>query len=396
MTRKNKTVLHVVPTPFFADRGCHMRILGEIRALERAGWKVVMTTYHLGKDTAGLDIRRIIPIPWYRKLEAGPSWHKLYLDFLLFILTLWTCLRERPALIHGHLHEGAFIGGLVKYLTFGTVPVVFDVQGSLTGELETFGFFKGKSALRKVFWTTEKMICAMADFFVCSSDSNSDFIRNVLGKPAGKVRTVVDGVHTDFFQVSGVEELRKELGLEEEGKIVTFTGALLPGKGIDNLLKAMPLVLQDIPDAFFLIVGYPVEDARAEVERLGLSGRTLFTGRVDYFELPRYLGLAQVAVDPKEDVAGEASGKIINYMGAGLPVVCFDSLNNRSFLAEGGTFAENGSVESLAEGVVRLLKDPGEGRRLGAMNRRRVDEVFSWDSSIKDVEEAYGILLEGK
>jgi len=131
------------------------------------------------------------------------------------------------------------------------------------------------------------------------------------------------------------------------------------------------------------------------VERLGLSGRTLFTGRVDYFELPRYLSVAHVAVDPKEDVAGEASGKIINYMGAGLPVVCFDSVNNRNFLAEGGSFAENGSVASLADRIVQLLQDPKEGRRLGEMNRRRVEEVFSWDGSIRKVIAAYeGLLRE--
>jgi len=371
-----------------------MRILGEIRALERAGWKVIVTTYHLGKDTPGLDIRRIVRIPWYNKLEAGPSWHKFYLDFLLLFLSLKTFLRERPALIHGHLHEGAFIGGLVKYLTFGGAPVVFDVQGSLTGELETFSFFKKKPLLRKIFWAAEKMICSMSDFFVCSSESNADFIRNVMGEPAEKVRTVVDGVHTDFFRVAGAGDLRRELGLEDEKKIVTFTGALLAGKGIDNLLKAMPLVLRRVPDAFFLIVGYPVEDARAEVERLGLDKRTFFTGRVDYFELPKYLDLAQVAVDPKEDVAGEASGKIINYMGAGLPVVCFDSLNNRNFLAEGGTFAENGSVASLADGIVRLLRDPEERLHLGEMNARRVGEVFSWDSSIREVLAAYEELLK--
>ncbi len=373
-----------------------MRILGEIRALERAGWRVVATTYHNGRDIDGLDVRRIVNIPWYTKLEAGPSWHKFYLDFLLLLLTLRTCLRERPALIHGHLHEGALIGGLVRMLTFRRTPVVFDVQGSLTGELETFRFFKKAPWLRKVFWAAEKAVSRMADCFVCSSESNAEFMRGPMGRPAEQVLTVVDGVHADFFKVSGADEMafKKKLGLEGEQRVVTFTGALLPGKGIDNFLAAMPLVLKRIPEAFFLIVGYPVEAARAEVERLGLSGRTLFTGRVDYFELPRYLSVAQVAVDPKEDVAGEASGKIINYMGAGLPVVCFDSVNNRNFLADGGSFAENGSVAGLADKIVRLLQDPAEGRRLGEMNRRRVEEVFSWDGSIRKVIAAYEGLLK--
>ena len=375
-----------------------MRILGEIRALERAGWQVVVTTYHNGRDIEGLDVRRIINIPWYTKLEAGPSWHKFDLDVLLLLLTLRTLLRDKPSLIHGHLHEGALIGGLARMLTFRRTPLVFDVQGSLTGELDTFGFFRKAPWLRRVFRAVEKTVSRMADCFVCSSESNAEFMRGPMGRPAERVLTVVDGVHTDFFKVSGEDEaaFKKALGLEGESRIVTFTGALLPGKGIDNFLAAMPLVLQRVPDAFFLIVGYPVEAARAEVERLGLSGRTRFTGRVDYFELPRYLSVAHVAVDPKEDVAGEASGKIINYMGAGLPVVCFDSLNNRNFLAGGGSFAESGSVASLADRIVRLLQNPEEGRRFGEMNRRRVEEVFSWDGSIKKVVGAYeGLLKQG-
>ena len=47
---------------------------------------------------------------------------------------------------------------------------------------------------------------------------------------------------------------------------------------------------------------------------------------MDFFELPRYLSMADVAVDPKIDEAGEGSGKIFNYMGAGLPVVCFNTI----------------------------------------------------------------------
>ncbi|MCJ7665455.1 MAG: glycosyltransferase family 1 protein, partial [Actinobacteria bacterium] len=62
-----------------------MRILGEMKALEKYGYQNIIVTYHTGRDLEGLDIRRMINIPWYRKLEAGPSIHKFYMDFFLFI-----------------------------------------------------------------------------------------------------------------------------------------------------------------------------------------------------------------------------------------------------------------------------------------------------------------------
>ena len=78
----------LAPTPFFADRGCHVRIYEEARTLAALGHRVEIVTYHIGRDLPGIITHRIPAIPWYRKLEAGPSWHKPYLDILLFCKAL--------------------------------------------------------------------------------------------------------------------------------------------------------------------------------------------------------------------------------------------------------------------------------------------------------------------
>ena len=51
-------ILIIAPTPFFADRGCHMRILEEARALRKLGHEITITTYHHGRNVDNLDIRR--------------------------------------------------------------------------------------------------------------------------------------------------------------------------------------------------------------------------------------------------------------------------------------------------------------------------------------------------
>ena len=122
----------LAPTPYFADRGCHVRIYEEARALRSQGHDVRIVTYHLGRDMPGIPTIRIPRIPWYSRLEAGPSWHKLYLDLLLFFKAAMLIPDFRPQLIHAHLHEGAFIGYLLKRLS--GLPLVFDYQGSVTGE----------------------------------------------------------------------------------------------------------------------------------------------------------------------------------------------------------------------------------------------------------------------
>ncbi len=395
--RTGKKILNIVPTPFFADRGCHMRILGEMKALEKYGYQNIIVTYHNGRDLEGLDIRRIINIPWYKKLEAGPSIHKFYIDFLLFFKAAAVYIREKPDIIYGHLHEGAFVGGLVKYLlTFGKVPLVFDVQGSLTDELDTFEWLKGKKVIRWFFYNFEKFICNMPDFFICSSVSNGDIIKDRFKKDPNRVKVVIDGVHTDFFDKPPKAGFKEELGIPEDAPLIIFTGALLAAKGIWNLVDAIPMVLKKRSDIHFLIVGYPVEETKKRIEKLRVQDNVHFTGMVDYFKLPDYLIISDIAIEPKMEKAGEASGKIINYMGAGLPVVCFDGKNNRRFLEDGGIYAADNKIENLADKMIWAVENPGEAKRLGDKNKQRVEEVFSWNNSIKDTVEAFSMLASVK
>lgn len=382
-------ILGIAPTPFFADRGCHMRILGEIQALQRRGHEVLLVTYHLGRDIEGVPSQRTKNVKWYQKLEAGPALGKFYLDWLLWRQTIKAIKSFQPDVIHGHLHEGAFIGLMARRLAGSRAPVVFDVQGSLTKELDSYGWLKKAPFVRPMFRAVEKVITRWSEQSVGSNLAVSEFLQDEMGLSRDRVTTIIDGVHMGFFDGTGRDDLKQVLGIEEGRPVVTYTGALLSSKGVDNFFEAIPHVLKEQPDAFFLVVGYPVEESQALVEKLGVADSVLFVGRVDYFELPDYLKIADVAVDPKVDAAGEASGKIINYMGAGLPVACFDHVNNRTFLGDTGSFAPEPTPKSLARAVLALLNDP-EGRAAkGAAARQRVEQEFSWEAGGRVYEEVF-------
>jgi glycosyltransferase involved in cell wall biosynthesis len=382
-------ILGIAPTPFFADRGCHMRILGEVQALQRRGHEVLLVTYHLGRDIPEVPTLRTKTVGWYRKLEAGPALGKFYLDCLLLKKTARAIRDFQPEVIHGHLHEGALIGLVARRLAGSRAPVVFDVQGSLTKELDSYGWLNRTPFLRPVFQLAEQVIARKADQSVGSNLAVCTFLKKELGLPAERVTEVIDGVHMNFFEVSGRRDLRAELGIRPETPVVTYTGALLASKGSDNFIRAIPHILEGRPDAFFLVVGYPVEHSRELAASLGVAERVHFAGRVDYFELPEYLAAADVAVDPKMETAGEASGKIINYMGAGLPVAAFDNANNRHFLGDTGALAPEPTPRGLAQAVLSLLADADERRAKGRAARQRVEELFSWEAGGRIYEEVF-------
>jgi glycosyltransferase involved in cell wall biosynthesis len=156
-----KRILMVAPTPYFSDRGCHVQIYEVARSQQLNGNSVVIVTYHLGRDIGEIPIYRIPPVPWYRKRSAGPSWHKLYLDFLLMIRVLQVARQYKPHIIHAHLHEGAGISIIIARML--RVPVLLDLQGSLTGEMLNHNFVRKGSMPYLLFRKLEQQIIWCVD-----------------------------------------------------------------------------------------------------------------------------------------------------------------------------------------------------------------------------------------
>jgi glycosyltransferase involved in cell wall biosynthesis len=190
-------ILMIAPTPFFADRGCHVRILGEARALIALGYDLVLCTYGLGRDIDGVPTKRTISIPWYRKLSAGPSIHKFYIDFLLMCKVIQVAREFRPDIIHAHLHEGIVIGKIASLLF--RVPLVADLQGSLTAELLDHKFLPNwKYLVRGLYWL-ERKINQLPSHLIVSSAHTAKNCIDFFGIASHRVSSVMDGVDADIF-----------------------------------------------------------------------------------------------------------------------------------------------------------------------------------------------------
>ena len=391
-------VLMIAPTPFFADRGCHVRIYGEARILQEMGNKVTIYTYHNGRNLPGLDIRRIVNIPWYKKLEAGPSYHKLYLDILLLMKLLRDAIYEKPDIVHAHLHEGAFLGSIVAKLA--NIPLVFDFQGSLTGEIVEHGFLKEKSTFFHLFKRMEKFINNSADAIIISSLDSIELLEKESGVSKDKFHIVEDGIDTEVFKPCYHEKSkrRREFFLPDRGEeIVIYQGLLNKYQGINSLLEAIPLLLKKNKKVHFLILGYPdVGKYKNIAKERGIEDFVTFTGRVNYEETIKYLSLADIAVSPKLSTT-EWNGKLLYYMAAELPVVVFDTRVNREILGDLGIYAKLGDSASFAEKIEGLLLQKELRKNLGGKLRERVGRKYSWRSMGERITKIYEeLLLRGK
>jgi glycosyltransferase involved in cell wall biosynthesis len=381
------TVLHIAPTPFFSDRGCHMRIRGIIRALNKRSVSSILCTYHLGRDVEGIETVRTTKIPGYTKLEAGPSVFKYLADILLFFKVCMLISKRRPDIIHAHLHEGVLIGWIARLVFFWRkIPLIFDVQGSLIGELEAHGYFQKYTFLKSIFWLVEYLIARMPDRFICSSQHSVDILRNQFNAEMENVILVSDGA--DELHINGALSVKPKVKLPKNKSIVIYTGALLEVKGLSHLCNTILETKKRDTDCHFLIVGYPEEVLHDFCETNQLQDYFTMVGHVPYEELGRYLALADIALEPKFSDSGEASGKLLNYMEAGLPVVCFDTTNNRQILGNLGYFVSEGAGV-LIDQIEGIIGNPAKANRRAAEEKTRVREKFSWDAGGKIIQDVY-------
>jgi len=387
-------VLHIAPTPFFADRGCHLRIRNEIRSLEEYPVSVILCTYHHGRNIDGFETHRIFRIPGYTKLDAGFSPYRFLADILLFFLVLKIAWQRKPQALHAHLHEGALIGWAVKCCLFRRrLPLIMDMQGSLTGELESYGTLKSHSVLARVATWVECRICRMPDLFFCSSEkARRTLTRQFLVKQE-KIALLQDGVPDTFFIRHDQYELKKKLDIPLNKHIVLYTGSLLPGKGVQHVLEAMRILSAGRNDMFFVLLGYPVDNAQAFVDKYGLAGQVSLPGQVAYGDLFQWLAVGDIALEPKEEEAGEASGKLLHYMASGLPVVCFNTLNNRGLLGDLGFYAEQISSHGLADSLEQALAMDNEALKMrGREGRRVIEQSYSTRTIGRILHSKYGTI----
>jgi len=390
LTDQRLKILMLAPTPYFADRGCHVRIYEEARALRSQGHDIRIVTYHLGRDMPDIPTLRILRIPWYSRLEAGPSWHKLYLDLLLFFNAALFIPVFRPHLIHAHLHEGASIGFFLKKLS--GLPLVLDYQGSLTGECIDHGFFGATSRMAGVFRSIERMINGFADRIITSSGAGAIELVNGWGVPSRIVTPLIDAVDTEVFCPRSKREGREALGIPPDRFVVAYLGILSRYQGTDLLLDCIELLKHDGIKAFFLIMGFPEEKYRVEARARGLSDMIHFTGKVEYKDAPLMLSAADIAVTPKLSPT-EANGKIFNYMACGLPVVAFDTPVKREVLGDTGIYAKYGDARDLAAQIAALSTDSEMRAGFSELVRGKALREHSWKSRGKLLSEVYRAML---
>lgn len=217
-----------------------------------------------------------------------------------------------------------------------------------------------------------------------------DYTRSRLEPALGGVRMaqLPSGVDTSVFRPgAGGAEIRARHGLGDR-PVVVCVSRLVPRKGQDVLVQALPAVQRAVPDAALLVVGGGPAMPRLKqlVASAGLERDVVLTGSVPWAELPAHYDAGDVFAMPCRDrLRGlEVEGLGIVFLEAsatGLPVVAGRSGGSPDAVLEGetGYVVDGTSVSAVAARLVELLTDRDRARAMGAAGRAWVEAEWRWD-----------------
>lgn len=220
---------------------------------------------------------------------------------------------------------------------------------------------------------------------------------------ASRMRQLVPGVDDVRFHPSNKEAglaVRERLGLAGR-PVVVCVSRLLPRKGQDLLIRALPKIAKRVPNVALLIVGSG--PSRAKLEKLvvaqGVRNDVLITGVVPFSELPAYYAAGDVFAMPcrtrKRGFDFEGLGIVyLEASATGLPLVVGNSGGAPDAVLDGqtGLVVDGNSLTETANSISDLLADPQRREQLGAAGRAWIEAEWQWSRSAGRLTE----LLEGR
>ena len=319
-----------------------------------AGWR----EYDAQADFPVVRINLLRPLV----VQSRSKWHSLALMlmeeipvklYLFFKLAQLIKKNDIKVLCIGELNSLSWVAKPLKRL-YG-VKVINYIHGEEVTNSASYGNYEAN----------RKRYLAEADALVAVSNFTRNYLIEQFGIAEQKITLISNGVDLNQFAPSEKPlDLTKKHDLQ--GKQVLLTvGRLIPRKGIDKTIEALPSILEQAPDTHYLIVGIgPYEEAlKNKVTELGLENHVSFAGRVATEDLSRYYQLCDIFIMPNRTMPdGDTEGFGLVFLEAnacGKPVIGGKAGGAvEAVQHEYNGLSVNGeSIEEIRNAVLRLLTD---------------------------------------
>jgi glycosyltransferase involved in cell wall biosynthesis len=281
--------------------------------------------------------------------------------------------RLRPDVVHAHDSHGVAIAATAMSILGGAHPPLVASR---------------RSEFRIARNSFSRWKYSQVDLFIASCGAVRDRLA-ADGLPRDRIVVIHDGVDVDRIARTPPANVHAEFFLPTHAPVVGSVGSLLPHKGHQHLVEAAALVVREVPDARFVVVGDGElrEALERRIREHHLERHLMLAGfRTDVVELTRGFDLFAVS-----SIHEGMCIALVDAMAAGKASVCTRAGGMPEVMEDGrtGLLVEPRDHRAMADAVVRLLKDEPLRRRMGEAALARAREHFTVERMVREVDALY-------
>lgn len=305
----------------------------------------------------------------------------------------------RPDVLHAHSPALCGLAALRAGRKLG-IPVVYEIRAFW--EDAAVGNGTGREGSAK-YWLTrvlENDVVSGADRVVTICEGlRHDLIAR--GFAPEKISIMPNGVDLELFgdPLPRDQALAKELALGD-GPVIGFLGSFYPYEGLDDLIAAMPAIVDKVPGARLLMVGGgPAEAAlRAQAAASPAADAICFVGRVSHTQVDRYYSLVDVVCYPRKAMRLTelvTPLKPLEAMAQGKLVAASDVGGHRELIRDGvtGTLFPADNPAGLASAMTQMLTAQADWPEQRNRARQWVGEHHDWAANVRRYQVVYQALI---
>ncbi len=320
-------------------------------------------------------------------------------NFLTWVLMFNHFLTKRVAdvaskvdfdVMHVHDWLAAFSG--ISFKHYLKKPMVLTVHSTEVGRAQGLHSPDSFSINGIEWWAMYE-----ANRVIVCSQSMKNEICDHFNLPREKVDVIPNAIDATKYQIS-VDRgaVRQRYGVGYGEKLILCVGRLVPQKGIEYFIRAIPAIAKRYPEAKFVIVGegWSRDILEAEAHASGQGRKIQFTGFASDQEVINLMTSADVLVVPS---IYEPFGIVaLEGMATGVPVVA-SKVGGLSEVIEHdrtGLFVYPKNPESIAWGIDKVLSDPDHAKWMTENAKEKLHNAYSWEAVAMKTVDVYRKVVE--
>jgi glycosyltransferase involved in cell wall biosynthesis len=352
------------------------------RVLTEAGLEVHLATLPYGSDVAlpDLMVHRVPRLPGIGAVPVGFSGAKLLYDLLLAGAVLGLLARHRFVAVHA-IEEAAFYA-IPLARPFGVAGIA-DIDSDLPWQLRDHASWLARWLARPAGWLQRRTLRHAAGA-ISVARHMTELARSINPHlPVFEIKDIPLEAAQRPPDPERMAAYRRDLKLEDR-RLLVYTGNYDRRQGLEELVRALPAVLDRHPAAALLVVGgEPAQvqalQARVDAAGPGLAAAVRLIGHQPPETMAEYMGLAEVLVSPRLERYATPL-KIFSYMASGRPIVATDLPTHNQVLDGAAALLVPPTSEGLAAGICATLDDPAAAARRAARASRPWSTRCRWSS----------------